>query len=164
MNSETAMSVVHSFGTLSTDVLGVFAFVVLLIALGLSKGKKILFTLLLALYPATLLTYFFPFYEIIHIENVAKEFVSLVVFFVTFILSFLLIRKHIYAEYQYNSLRRFLEVLVLSVTVIGFLIASLYHVAGLDTYYSFSYIFTILFSSPTAFFLWTVTPLTNMLL
>lgn len=164
MFNDATASVLSSLGSISTDVFGALGLIILLSALGLSKGKSILFTLLVALYPSAFVTLFFPFYDSIQVGNnaMAKMFVPLSVFLLSTAILFAIFRRYINAGYQFHTFWRFVEVIVLSITITGFTIAILYHVVDVDTYYSFSSFFNMLFASPLSFFIWILAPLVSI--
>jgi hypothetical protein len=157
-------SVIGSLGKISSDIFGVVAFVVLVTALGLAKSKKIPIVILLSLYPAALIAVFFPFYEYIKIGDPTLSTVAgpLFVLILSTIGAFFILRSYIEARYEYRSFWRFVEVIALSIAIVGLCMALLYHVVEIESYYDFSVIFDTLFASPTALFFWILGPLLSI--
>lgn len=164
MFNEATDSVVDTLGKISSDIFGVLAFVILLTALGLAKNKKILIVLLVSLYPAALVAVFFPYYEYIKIGDPALSGVAapILVLILATVGIFFILRKYIETHYQYHTFWRFVEVVALSLAIVGLCMALLYHVVEIESYYDFSVIFDTLFASPTALFLWILGPLLSI--
>ena len=164
MFSETTGSVLSSIGNISADIFGVLGVIILLVALGLTKGKKILLVVLLSFYPTALVTHFFPFYGGVPFltGTIPLTFEPLILFILALVASIFIIKNYIETTYQIHSFWRIVEIISLSVTVVGLGIAILYHSVGVDNLYNFSIILNSFFSSATALWLWFVAPLASI--
>lgn len=164
MFSETTNSVVNSLSTISADVFGILGAILLLVALGASNGKDFLIALFLSLYPAALVTLFFPYYgTLLGGEGAAlADFEPLLLFFLTLCICVYILKNYVNTAYQSHTFWRFLELITLSITTVGLLIALLYHIVGVDNLYNFSIIIDSLFASPLALWLWFLAPLVNI--
>ena len=164
MFNETTSSVVSSLSKISVDIFGVLGVVILLVALGLANGKKTLIVILLSLYPAALVTEFFPFYGgvpfITEVVPIGTE--PLVLFILSEGVTIFIIKNYIETTFQIRSFWRFVEITALSIATVGLGIALLYHIVDIDTFYNSSIILDSLFSSPTALWLWLVAPLASI--
>jgi len=156
--TESALSLISG---VSADIFGVLACIILLVALGLSKGKDSLIIFLLALYPAGLITEYFPFYSSFAIGNgeLTKVLGPLFIFLGSLMAVIFIIKNYIDTNYQHRSFWRVVEVIVLSVTCTGLFIALLHHTVGVTEYYTYSIVFGTLFSTNLAFFIWLCVPL-----
>lgn len=166
MFSETTNSVVSSLSNISADIFGVLGVIVLLVALGLANGKKMLIVVLLSLYPTALVTQFFPFYGRVPFISgsvpVGTE--SLILFILLLVASIFIIKNYIETSFQTHSFWHFVEVISLAVTTVGLGIAVLYHFVGVDSFYNFSIVLDSIFASPIALWLWLVAPLASITL
>ena len=163
MNSATD-SVVTLISGISGDVFGVVGLIILLIALGLSKGKDNLLVLMISLYPSALLTEYFPFYDSVLLGNghLSKVLTPLAVYLISaFAISFFL-HNYIDTNYQHSAFWRFVEIFVLSLSIVGISIAVFYHIVGIEPLYNFSFVFDALFASNFAMFLWLLLPIVSI--
>lgn len=161
MFNDTTSSVVSSLSTISADVFGIFAAVLLFVALGLANSKRSILLVLIALYPAGVLTYFFPWYDYLSFGSGQhmRQIEMLTIFVVTAVGGVLIFKNYINASYESRTFWRILEITTLSIVTVGLAIALLYHVVGVDHFYNFSIIVTSLFASPYALWLWLIAPL-----
>jgi len=159
-------NVITYVSAISSDVFAMLSGVVLLVALGLSKGRHILLSLVFAFYPAVLLTTYFPFYGMLPIDSVtsAAEMERLALFFLVTLFCFFVIRPYVRVGYRHRGFWGLIETVALSLTLVGFVIAALYHVVGFDSYYGFSGLADTLFASSTAWLLWQFAPIASILL
>ena len=164
MFNETTSSVVSSLSNISADIFGVLGVIILLVALGLTYGKKTLLVVLLSLYPTALVTHFFPFYGGIPFVTgtIPLKFEPLMLFILSLVGSIFTIKNYIDTSYQIHSFWRFVEIISLSVTASGLGIALLYHIVEIDNFYNFSTILNSLFESSTALWLWLIAPLASI--
>jgi hypothetical protein len=148
-----------SLKDISADAFGLLGVVALFVALALAKGKDTVVALLFAIYPATLLTSTFPWYAKISL-GIGGEgaYERLIVFIIGTIAFFFILRGYIESYEQYGYLWRVVEAVALSVALVGLTMATLYHVVQVWHIYEFSVIFSSLFGSSTAFFLWLIAP------
>jgi hypothetical protein len=163
MFNDVTVSFLSSVGKVSTDIFVVAGLITLLVTVGLTQGKNMLLVFLVSLYPAALVAVFFPYYDLIAIGSLKSSEVSepLTVFLVSFIVFFFIFRTFIGARHQFHTFWRFIEVFMLSVTVVGLFFALLYHVVGIEGYYNFSHIFDLAFISKTSLFIWLVAPIVS---
>ncbi len=164
MLNEATSNVMLTVGSLSTDILIVLALIVVLSVLGFIKGKNVLFTTLLSLYPAALVAVFFPFYDKINVGNNswALMFGPFAVLALSFTLAFVLIRPYVHAGYQYQPFWKIVEVVALSLFVSGFIIVLLCEIVDVDRFYAFSSFFLRVYVTKTALFAWTFIPLAGI--
>ncbi len=162
--NNTTIDIMHTLSDVSADVLGVFGVVVLFVALGLAKGKDVLLVLLFSLYPALLITSYFPFYDALVIGggDISVAFEKLVVFVFSAVVVIVIMRGYINSGYQGSSFWRTVEVFVLSVMSVGLFISALYHVVHIEELYNFSFVFDTLFAPAGAFFVWLILPLLSI--
>ncbi len=156
--TETALSLI---GNISIDIFGVLLCCALLVTLGFTKGKSKLLIFLFSLYPSVLITSFFPFYGAVEGTAFAR-YVSFVIFAASMAGVFYVLKDHIDANYQPNTLWRWIEMVTLSVVSTGLCIALLCHCADLHLLYSFSPLFDTIFTSSQALFVWLITPLISI--
>jgi hypothetical protein len=162
--SETASVLLSWFSHVPYDILVAVLIVGVLFFLGATKSKDILLSLLFVLYPVILITYFFPFYTYLQFGNTQHPAVIgyLLVFVLTYVAVYTILRGYIHTHYQHHSFWRMTELVVLSVAIVGLLFASMYHITDAHVLYDFSLVFDTLFSSSLAFFIWLVTPLVSI--
>lgn len=162
--SEATGSVLALIGGISGDVFGVLGLIVLLVAFGLSKGKDNLIVMMISIYPAALITEYFPFYSQISIGSgpLGNVLPSLFVFSVVAVATFFIFRNYIDTNYQHHGFWRAVEIISLSLANVGLTIAILYHIVGIEAYYNFSVVFDGLFVSNLAMFFWLLLPIVSI--
>jgi hypothetical protein len=149
--------------SVSIDIFGVVGVVALLVSVGLSRGKEVLVTVLLSLYPAALVTLFFPWYTLLRSStNGGPTLTKLMVFSVCVVVGYLILHTYVRRSYRASGAWGFVEVLVLALGSTGLALAVLYHIVGIENYYNFSSVIDVVMSSSYALFLWLVAPLLSM--
>jgi len=156
--TESALSLM---GSISIDTLAVLLCCALFVTYGTMKGKDKLLVFLFSLYPAVLVTSFFPFYALVG-DGVLSRYVPLIVFALSVAGIFYVLKDFVDANYQPNTLWRWIEVITLSVMSVGLCLALMCHSADLHLLYSFSPMFYTAFTSPYALFAWLVAPLASV--
>jgi hypothetical protein len=161
MGTEATQSMLAFVSGVSTDVFALLGCTLLLMALGLKKGKDILITFIFALYPSALITAHFPFYTQLDILPFATGLVvmKLIVFIAIFSACVFVIAPYIDTGYQQHAFWRFVEMITLSVTTLGLLGAILYHFIEVEKLYNFSIVLDTLFSTPLALGIWLIAPI-----
>lgn len=164
MFNETTNSLVSSLSNISADVFGILGAILLLVALGMANGKKLLIVILVSLYPAGLITFYFPYYGYLTIgtENFFSSLEPIILFFVTLLACIFVLKNYFDTSYQSRTFWRYLELVTISVTTVGLSIAMLYNIAGIENFYNFSILVDSMFSSPLALWLWFLAPLVNI--
>lgn len=163
MQKEFTGNALHIISSISADIFGYLGCFILLVALGLSKGKDSLIVFLLALYPAGLITEYFPFYDLFaRNSQLIKDFSSLFIFLSSLVAVIFFIKGYIDTNYQHHTFWRVVEVIVLAIVSVGLFFALLYHLVGVTSLYDFSFVFDALFSSKIAFFIWLIAPLLSI--
>ena len=157
-------SVVNLVSGVSADVFGVVGFIILLTALGLSKGKDNLIVMMLSIYPAALITEHFPYYDSMSLGSgtLANVLGPLLIFIIVTVTSFFIFKNYIDTNYQHHSFWRFVEVIILAIANIGLFITVLYHIVGIESFYNFSFVFDSLFTSNLAMLFWLVLPIISI--
>lgn len=146
--TSTALTTV---GSTSTDVLSLIGFCVVLIVWGAIQGREVLLASLFALYPAMLVTQYFPYSYLASMSSVSAR---LAVFVITFGVGQFIIRRQLQSSYFLGGPWKLVEVLALSLCVAGVTGVALYHSVNLGTMYAFSPLFNTLFLSPIAHIAW----------
>lgn len=162
--NNTTIDIMYTLSVVSADMLGAFGVIALFVALGLAKGKDMLLILLFSLYPALLITSYFPFYDVLAIGggDISGVLERLVVFLLSTVMVVMIMRGYINTGYQGSSFWRAVEVFVLSIMSVGFFISVLYHVVHIEKLYNFSFVFDILFTPSGVFFVWLILPLLSI--
>ena len=155
------MSFTELFLAVSPSLAGVVGFVTLMVAVGMSQGKNALISSLIGVYVATLVTAYFPYYDLIESElGISDIKVLKILVFGLFVTGTILsLRKYISNTHQHHLFWRTIEVVVLSIGVVGLTFASLYHVVGIGEHLSFGPMLESLFSSKSSFFFWIIAPI-----
>lgn|GEM_PF-3291931 len=157
MFDQVTSNAVASLSSISADIFAGIAVVILFVALAMARGKGTVLAFLLALYPAALITAYFPYYDLIAVGR-SQYITILTVFSVVTLAIFAVIRNYIEADYQHHGFWRLLEYVLLAVITTGLLFALLYHVVSIEQLYDFSVILDSLFASSLALFTWLVVP------
>ncbi len=153
--------VLEAIGSLSSDVLLLGGALTLCVALGLTKGKDTLLALLLALYPAVVVTGECPFYGRLG-GSMGGVLEPMVVFLVTWVAVFFIIQNYIHSMYPASGFWRLVEIVVLSLGAVGLCVAALYHVVGIERIHDFSSLIDTLVAAPAAWAAWIVAPLMSI--
>lgn len=148
--------VVNYLGGTPAGILCAVGLVILLVAVGLTKGKDSLLVLLFSLYPSALLAEYFPYYGYIQVGT--SEFSNilgpLIVLASLTAMTAYAIKRYVVAGYQHHTFWRIVEVVALSLAIVGLCLALLYHMVGIGQILNFGPSFGILFISDTALFIW----------
>ncbi len=145
---------VMSLGSIGTDVIVILGVIVLLVALGFTKGKSELIALLVAVFPAALLTQFFPFMGILTFGNPGLD--RALVFGSFLIVIMLLLRPYIAGSYPKTSFWRSVEIVALSIACTGAIAAVLIQVCDIAQVYPLSGLILGAFMGPVGVFWWLV--------
>jgi hypothetical protein len=159
----TETSVLGYVSSFSADILVVGGLLAFMFGLGVVRGKDTLITLLLALYPAALLTLAFPYYDLMGFSTgkggAAGVPDKLLVFVVTCVALFFILRGYVNCRYQQQAFWRFVELTALAVGAAGLTAAALCHVVGIEQYHPLVPLLHAVFASGMAWFLWLLAPL-----
>ncbi len=120
-----------------------------------------LVTVLLSLYITTFLYIELPFVKGLNFAGTTAKglFVShAAVFVALFIFLEVILSRHVFAKESFGAKRNILLGL-LTIGILGFIIAILYHIVPATSLYAFPKIFNTLFASNTAFVAWLIAPL-----
>lgn len=160
MYTQTTDSILHLVGSISADVFVLLAFVLLLIALGLAKGKDMLIVFILAVYPSALFTAHFPFYEKVqHISLLSTPSIpELVVFVATLLVGMRILSSYIDTGYQQHTFWRYVELITLSLAGVVLTVSVLYNIIEFQYLYNLSPVIDTVFASGTYFFFWLIAP------
>ncbi len=150
--------VVTYFGSLPTDLIALAAVVVLLVALGLTKGKRHLLAFCLALYPAAFFTMAFPYYAAAEATGQGASYARLGVFALSLLVCTVLLLRYTSGGFPARGVWRFLECLALAVACTGLCAVLLMHTHALVGLYVPSPLLTSMYTDPLYFFLWLVAP------
>lgn len=157
MFDQVTSSAVASLSSISADIFVSIAVVILFVALAMARGKDRVLAFLIALYPAALITAYFPYYDLVAVGR-SQYITVLTVFFVVALAIYAVLRKYIEASYQHHGFWRLLEYVLLAAITTGLLFALLYHVVSIEQLHDFSVILDSLFGSSLALFTWLVVP------
>lgn len=156
MFDDISTNALSTLGNTSTDVIVVVVAVVVFVVWGFMKGREVLLGTLFALYPAMLVTAYFP-YQIM--GGMAIATMRLLVFLVAVVAVFFVIRRQLSSSFFVSGINRWIEVIVLAFCVVGVMGVALYHTVDIGTVYAFSPLFDTLFLSPYTHIAWLAGPL-----
>jgi hypothetical protein len=151
MLNDITTTALATVGNTSTDVLSAIVLCVLLIVWGAMQGREVLLATLFGLYPAMLITNYFPYQ---YLTGMTKTSARLLVFVVALAIVFFVIRRQLMSSFFMGGMWRWVEVLVLALCVVGVLGTALYHSVNIGTIYTFSPLFNTLFLSPVMHIAW----------
>ncbi len=161
--TEFESSIRTSLTSVGVDIFGVLSLLALATAAALTRGKDVLLTILVALYPAALITQTFPYYGRVSLELANSDtYERLIVLLISSIIIFTVMRKYLKSTFQLRVVWRFVEALVLAVSITGLFLAVLFNVVNIATLYSFSVVFYALFATPVALFGWLLVPIVSI--
>lgn len=146
------------------DVLVLAATVCALIAWGYMKGKHVLLALVFSLFPAALVTSFFPFYGFLVgvIPALTIGILKTSLFAILTIGIWVIVVRYMHISFVHAGFWRFIEVLSLSVTAVGLAIALLYTFTEFQTVYNFSSYIDRFCSTDFALFWWLLAPIATI--
>jgi len=152
-----------SLMSVSMDAIMVLSVLALATSAALTRGKEVLLTVLVALYPATMITELFPHYGRVSVSMAQSDtYERLAVFLVATLLIFLILRKYLRSTFQLRAIWRFIESFMLGVSITGLFFAALFNVVHIETIYDFSVVFYMLFATPAALFGWLLVPIVSI--
>lgn len=160
-------SLTQASGYFHSVPLDIFILVGLLVAstfLTFQFGKKTVLALLLALYPALIITGALPFSIAAGASSAQTTQINAGIFVAMWIAVFFLTRPFFVSSYPSRKMTQFIEAVSLGVLLSGALIASAYHLKLFPTLYAFSPPSDQVFSSELAFFAWLAAPFIGILL
>lgn len=146
--------------SLGVDVLALVVVAFVLSSLGFVKGKYELIALLLAVYPAALLTLLFPYAETLGFGNGPLD--KTLMFGSFLLVGTLLFRMYIETSFTRSRAWRVVEILILALACTGATLATLIHVCNVEQLYAFSPLIRDIFGGPVGLFWWLVGPLASI--
>lgn len=155
---------ISTFTSLSSDTLFLIILIAVFLFIGLRKGKGVLVTIIVSLYISTFLySYTFLVKSLVFVsDDPFKLFWNhLAIYVLFFVPVYIILNKIISTEGDRGPVG-FVKVGLLSVVLVGFTIAILYHFLSLSSVYNFSSSINDLFASKNSLRVWMILPLLSL--
>ncbi|OHB13335.1 MAG: hypothetical protein A2Y49_00545 [Candidatus Zambryskibacteria bacterium RIFCSPLOWO2_12_39_8] len=134
---------------------------IIFLAYTLFFGRKMMISLILAFYPATLLYKTFPFIQKLLVVSGDKFLIinKIVIFLVFLVPLFIIISRYISSESSYTGSSHIIRTVGLAIVGVILILLFSYSTVSLDPIYNFSSSIDILFSTTDRVFWWNLAPL-----
>lgn len=137
------------------DLLFASAVIALLVALAMWKGKQVLFSLILAMYPSALTT---PLVVTLLTPYVSHQHLSVLVFVLIIAIFYLPIRSIVGSFYHASGPKKWIEILLLGVMTAGLFFTLLLTTTTFESLFTFSEVMQTLFVGGIQTILWVTLP------
>ena len=148
-------------GLFSFDMAVLVVLFIIFLAYTLFFGRKMMISLILAFYPATLLYKTFPFIQKLLVVSGDKFLIinKIVIFLVFLVPLFIIISRYISSESSYTGSSHIIRTVGLAIVGVILILLFSYSTVSLDPIYNFSSSIDILFSTTDRVFWWHLAPL-----
>ncbi|KKR45459.1 MAG: hypothetical protein A3G47_00605 [Candidatus Zambryskibacteria bacterium RIFCSPLOWO2_12_FULL_39_45] len=148
-------------GLFSFDMAVLVVLFIIFLAYTLFFGRKMMISLILAFYPATLLYKTFPFIQKLLVVSGDKFLIinKIVIFLVFLVPLFIIISRYISSESSYTGSSHIIRTVGLAIVGVILILLFSYSTVSLDPIYNFSSSIDILFSTTDRVFWWNLAPL-----
>ena len=148
-------------GLFSFDMAVLVVLFIIFLAYTLFFGRKMMISLILAFYPATLLYKTFPFIQKLLVVSGDKFLIinKIVICLVFLVPLFIIISRYISSESSYTGSSHIIRTVGLAIVGVILILLFSYSTVSLDPIYNFSSSIDILFSTTDRVFWWNLAPL-----